>query len=485
MDWWSNLWLNEGFATYMQYSGADFIEQHWRMMDLFVVNEMQPILKAEAVAPMHPLSVSTNSTHHLDAIFDRVIYSKGSSVIRMMVHFLTPKVFLKGIKSYLQKYRFKNAGLGDLFAELSEAQTAEPKVNLLSAMDSWIKVPGYPLLTVTRNYTNGAVALKQEPYAPTVNTENDRETVWHIPVTHTSKYDRQLHRNATFEWLTEKTGSLNRTVDSKEWLIVNVQRVGYYRVNYDPFNWRLLQSQLKDNPLAIHVLNRAQLIDDALDLAKHGFLAYDVALEFLELVRPDDDYMPWKAALDGIHDLDFLVYVKFVLENRFDAFTQGKRKVEVMADKALRKNPWRTMVVLCQGVRIDNGSHWQFVLDNVAAATTQEGKRAAMRALGCIGDKKRLKTHGTGTQVTHAIRAVVAGLRSTDRLAKMKKYYKRSVHSRHGVSHKVDAAFAAALSDAEKGLEWSQRHGEEVEKWLDSKLAKYPYLYEDLVKSIY
>lgn len=580
MDWWSNLWLNEGFATYMQYSGADFIEQHWRMMDLLVVNEMQPILKAEATAPMHPLSIVTNSTHHLDAMFDRIVYSKGSSVIRMMVHFLTPKVFLSGIKSYLEKHRFKNAGLKDLFVALSKAQTETPKVSLLSVMNSWLKVPGYPLVTVTRNYTNGTVSLSQEPYAPTVNTEEHRKTVWHIPITHTSSSDKQLHRNATFEWLANKTGLLNRTVDSKEWLIVNVQRVGYYRVNYDPFNWRLLQSQLKENPLAIHVLNRAQLIDDAMDLAKHGFLDYDIALEFLELVRPEDDYMPWKAALDGIHDLDFLVrktkfyrkyqvYVKFVLENRFDIFTQGERKVEIMTDnlfrkaivmnscyfgnndclafststfrrflndtakvvRALRKNPWRTMVVLCQGVRIDNGSHWQFVMDHVEAATTQEGKRAVVRALGCTDNRDRLRTlarrttakaglpiklhyifeslmetpegeeiaseflmknlkklihrHGTGNQVANAIRAVVAGLRSSERLAEMKKYYKRSVRSRRRIPRKVDAAFAATLSDAEKGLAWVQRHGEAVEKWLDAKLAKYPYLYEELVNSIY
>lgn len=57
---------------------------------------------------------------------------------------------------------------------MPQAQTAEPKVNLLSVMDSWIKVPGYPLLTVTRNYTNGTVALTQEPYAPTVTTEEHR-----------------------------------------------------------------------------------------------------------------------------------------------------------------------------------------------------------------------------------------------------------------------------------------------------------------------
>ncbi|XP_075553752.1 aminopeptidase N-like [Dermacentor variabilis] len=401
MNWWSDLWLNEGFATYMQYTGADYIQQQWRMMDLFVVNEMQPILRAESTVTAHPVSVTSNSTHHLDALFDRIVYSKvssegfqslplplglvdwarssrlslydeyfckyslcfdlcvpsdlssvnfqASSVIRMMVHFLTPEVFIQGLKSYLKKYRFKNVKQEDLFHELSAAQGSEPKVNVKRVMRSWLKTPGYPLLTATRNYTTGAVSVKQQAYAPAGNTQKDTKTTWNIPITYTSMSEKNFDRNGKIEWLNKREGKLKRKVEGgNKWLIINIQRVGYYRVNYDVFNWRLLQSQLRDSPEAIHVLNRAQLIDDALDLAKNGHLPYEVALEFLDLVRPEDDYMPWKSALDAMHDLDFLirktkyyrkyqVFVRFILERKFEAFIQEKRSNLSIADDLLRK----------------------------------------------------------------------------------------------------------------------------------------------------
>ncbi|EEC00568.1 protease m1 zinc metalloprotease, putative, partial [Ixodes scapularis] len=119
MDWWGDVWLNEGFATYMQYTGAHFLEHQWEMMDLFVVNEMQPILKAESTTKMYPVSVDTNSTGHLDKLFDKILYSKASSLIRMMVHFLTPEVFLAGIKAYLKKYSYGNVHQDQLFKEMT------------------------------------------------------------------------------------------------------------------------------------------------------------------------------------------------------------------------------------------------------------------------------------------------------------------------------------------------------------------------------
>ncbi|CAN7993424.1 unnamed protein product, partial [Ixodes hexagonus] len=119
MDWWGDLWLNEGFATYMQYTGADFLGHEWRMMDLFVVNEMQPILNADSATKAHPVSVHTNSTGHLDSLFDKIVYSKASSLIRMMAHFLTPKVFLSGLKAYLKTHKFRNVHQDQLFEELT------------------------------------------------------------------------------------------------------------------------------------------------------------------------------------------------------------------------------------------------------------------------------------------------------------------------------------------------------------------------------
>jgi aminopeptidase N len=79
---------------------------------------------------------------------------------------------------------------------------------------------------------------------------------------------------------------------------------GYYRVNYDDQNWRLIIQQLKKDHTKIHVINRAQIIDDVLNLARAGLLKYEMALEVTSYLKNEKDYLPWAAALSGIEYLD-------------------------------------------------------------------------------------------------------------------------------------------------------------------------------------
>ncbi|XP_042147287.1 endoplasmic reticulum aminopeptidase 2-like [Ixodes scapularis] len=129
MDWWGDVWLNEGFATYMQYTGAHFLEHQWEMMDLFVVNEMQPILKAESTTKMYPVSVDTNSTGHLDKLFDKILYSKAQ----------------RGL------------------------------VDVKRVMRYWTKHAGYPLVTVNRLYGKASAVFSQQDYLTLANVGETAE----------------------------------------------------------------------------------------------------------------------------------------------------------------------------------------------------------------------------------------------------------------------------------------------------------------------
>ncbi|KAH8020658.1 hypothetical protein HPB51_002607 [Rhipicephalus microplus] len=459
-----------------------------------------------------------------------------SSVIRMMAHFLTPEVFMRGVKTYLHKYRFKNVKQEDLLHELTSAQGDEQKVSVKRVMKSWLKTPGYPLLTVTRNYSTGTVVVHQEAYA----TRHDTKAIWNIPVTYTTMSEKNFDNNAKIEWLNKREG-------------VTCTQTRHCFPQPDSLE-----------PAKISQPNSRFDLSDS--TRGNGHLPYEIALEFLDLVRPEDDYMPWKSALDGIHDLDFLirktkyyrkyqVFVRFILNKKFEAFTQERssnlsatddllrksiimnscyfeneaclafstNKFRIFLDepskiqKALRKNPWRTMVVLCQGVRLDNGSHWQFVLDHLDEAATDESKRAAVRALGCAENRSRLKEllnhafdkpefpgkmqyifeslmetpmgeelasdfllknlkklirkYGTGPSMKHAIRAVVTGVRSVDRFNKIKHFHE-DLSRRRRFPRRVDLAFVGALTEAERALLWTRNHGRQVEEWLDKKMSK-------------
>lgn len=102
-SWWSDIWLNEGFASYMEYLTVDAIEPEWRTMDQFVVNELQNVFQLDALSTSHKISVPVGNPDEITEIFDRISYGKGSTIIRMMSHFLTSTVFRRGLNCYLKE----------------------------------------------------------------------------------------------------------------------------------------------------------------------------------------------------------------------------------------------------------------------------------------------------------------------------------------------------------------------------------------------
>lgn len=100
-SWWSDLWLNEGFASYMEYVGANMINPAWKAMEQFLCNEVQPVFILDSLASSHEISVHVHDPDSINEIFDRISYGKSAAIIRMMEHFLTTDVFRAGLHSYL------------------------------------------------------------------------------------------------------------------------------------------------------------------------------------------------------------------------------------------------------------------------------------------------------------------------------------------------------------------------------------------------
>lgn len=102
-SWWSDIWLNEGFASYMEYLAVDDVEPEWKTMDQFVVNELQNVFQLDAMSSSHKISIEVGDPDEINEIFDRISYGKGATIIRMMSHFLTSKVFRSGLTKYLNE----------------------------------------------------------------------------------------------------------------------------------------------------------------------------------------------------------------------------------------------------------------------------------------------------------------------------------------------------------------------------------------------
>ncbi|CAG9772964.1 unnamed protein product [Ceutorhynchus assimilis] len=316
--WWEDLWLNEGFATYVEFLGSYSVNPKWKDLDLFLVSELHESLILDALKSSHPISVKVNNPDEINDIFDRISYSKGASIIRMMKGFLGDEVFHLALQKYLKNRMYKNAEQDDLWQTLTE-ESLEIKalpnnVSVKEIMDTWTLQTGYPVVTANKQQ-NGDLIINQQRYLlDRNNAVTTDQCLWWVPITIMDSMG-----TVSETWLKKEKEILVEQAISPEipWYLINVQQNGYYRVNYDEQNWKSLINQLQGNGhRLIQSTNRAQMIDDAMNLAFAGYLSYDIALNVTLYLTNEREYVPWKAA---ITNLQFL-HKMFIRSGYFDKF---------------------------------------------------------------------------------------------------------------------------------------------------------------------
>ncbi|KAK5620749.1 hypothetical protein CRENBAI_019140 [Crenichthys baileyi] len=310
LRWWNDLWLNEGFASYVEYLGADKAEPTWNVKDLIVLSDVHRVFAVDALATSHPLSSNEEDIKkpaQISELFDAISYSKGASVLRMLSDFLSEEIFTKGLQSYLREFAFGNTVYTDLWKHLQMAVNASA-VNLPSSvndiMNTWVLQMGFPVVTI--NTTSGIVSQKHFLLDPdsVVTTPSPFNYEWIIPI--------KWMKTGTVQkptWLLAKSAPTNdmKVTDASDWVLANLDVVGYYRVNYDDSNWNKLLNALTTNHGVIPVINRAQLVDDAFNLARAKIIPTVQALQITTYLKNETEYMPWESALNNL-DFFFLMF---------------------------------------------------------------------------------------------------------------------------------------------------------------------------------
>lgn len=113
MNWWTHLWLNEGFASFIEYMCVDHCCPEYDIWTQFVTNDFTRALELDALGNSHPIEVPVGHPSEIDEIFDAISYSKGASVIRMLHEYLGDKDFRAGLHSYLTTFQYKNGSTGN------------------------------------------------------------------------------------------------------------------------------------------------------------------------------------------------------------------------------------------------------------------------------------------------------------------------------------------------------------------------------------
>ncbi|KAG8235175.1 hypothetical protein J437_LFUL015481, partial [Ladona fulva] len=163
--WWSDVWLNECFCNYMEYVGGEYVEPNWRLSEQFPFNEIQDVFFLDALESSHPVHMEVTDPEFVEEVYDSISYIKGASLFRMLNHSLGEDTFRVGLTLYFKAYSNGFADLDDLWQSLSTQAHLDgslpTNMTVKEVIDTWILQPGFPVVTVERNYESGLTSFSQ------------------------------------------------------------------------------------------------------------------------------------------------------------------------------------------------------------------------------------------------------------------------------------------------------------------------------------
>jgi len=248
MNWWNDLWLNESFANMMEYVAIDALHPEWRMWEDFATNEVTAALRRDSLDGVQSVQADVNHPDEISTLFDpAIVYAKGGRLLVMVRKLIGEEAFRAGLKSYFEKFAYKNTVENDLWQEL-ESASSQPIVNL---MNTWISQPGLPVVSVSSSH-NTAI-LSQERFF--VGEHQPSDALWPIPLFANQPLDVKI--------LNQK----ETTVSIEKPLQLNCGLSAHFVTKYDESTREYLLKNITELP----TLDKICILQDATILARAGF----------------------------------------------------------------------------------------------------------------------------------------------------------------------------------------------------------------------
>ncbi|CAH1154369.1 unnamed protein product [Phaedon cochleariae] len=429
MEWWSEIFLNEGFATFFEYFSTHDVLPQWELDKQFVVNVVQGALRFDVLESIEALQSKVSTASEASAKFNTISYSKGGSIFRMVEHVMGASDFRLGLQAYLKTHEFNNTIPENLWTILNEhINSTYSNINetLDVVIDNWIKNPGFPLVTAALD--GNTVTLTQSRF---LLSGNGSASEWFVPISYTTSLDgNKFTSTLPRVWLRPNSTPVEISLpENSTWIILNNQLTGFFRVNYDKTLWSRIDMALRtENFGDIHELNRAQIIDDLFNLARTNRMKYSEVFRLIEFLSNDTSYFSWTPAFNGfnfllervgrestlgtsisnhlvplmtnlydstpittLNETDQIYSLKQALAYSWacllnnQACTQHSRTqyTEYRAN-GTRPNKNLRSTVYCTALRHSNDSgDWEFLWNEYSKATLATEKTTILNALGC------------------------------------------------------------------------------------------------------
>ncbi|KAI6209676.1 Aminopeptidase [Aphelenchoides besseyi] len=288
MKWWNDLWLKEGFASFMSYVFLGDKYPELNVWTSFLNDEISSAFALDSLRSSHPIEVPINDPSELSSIYDSITYDKSNSLLRMLYRYLGPAKFREGLRIYVKRFQYSNAVTTDLWAALSEASGED----VGKLMTSWTQQMGFPVVSVSEEKSGDKkrrLTLKQTRFLSDGTTDDTR---WLIPITIFTKSGV-----STKLLLTEREQTVElENVPEDDWIKLNSELSGFYRVQYTDEMLKRLMEAVSAGQL--NELDRFNLANDLYALVKAGRVSAAQFLAFYAASTNEDEYVVW-ATLDG------------------------------------------------------------------------------------------------------------------------------------------------------------------------------------------
>jgi aminopeptidase N len=290
MAWWDDLWLNEGFASWMAGRATERLHPEWETA-AFAVRSREGAMAIDALATTHPIVQHLTRARDVDEAFDSITYEKGNAVLRMLESYVGADVWQAGVRRYIARHAYGNTTSDDLWSAVSEVSTTP--INDIA--HAFVNNAGVPLVHVASTCEGGDTRLTLTPDEFRIGPNAHPKGHWPIPVTYGSV------GGASARTVLDN-GARDVRVAGCEGVIVNVGAGGYYRVDYDANSFAALVRQFNQ----LSVSDRLAITYDRLALARTGAAPAGDILTLVFLTPVDAPAPLWQGMIGVLESLDRL-----------------------------------------------------------------------------------------------------------------------------------------------------------------------------------
>jgi aminopeptidase N len=275
--WWDDVWIAEGFATWMQTKAPDHFHPEWHMY-ISADEDVQGAMQSDAQSTTHPVYVPVRNETEAAAIFDQISYTKAGSLFRMLEQFIGPGKFQSALQVYFRTHEYTSFSATDLWQDLAAASGQD----IPTIAHNWIYEPGFPIVTATASCADGqrTISLSQTRYLNDTS-QPAGSTVWSIPINLKTDATSSLTSPVLFDAPTATIAGGSCATP----FVLNGDAVGFYRTQYDPATQAAQQAEF----LKFSTADKLDLLHDAQAFADSGRSKIDEYLAYAKADSGDTD----------------------------------------------------------------------------------------------------------------------------------------------------------------------------------------------------